>query len=73
MVCECCKKKMLEGYIPTTGMWWIPKSGEKRWLYGTEEKNSLLNDLKTSQVKQEPAYYCPNCDRIVIDCKEIVE
>jgi hypothetical protein len=65
---------MLEGYIPTTGgVWWTPKSGEKRWHYGSEEKNTSANDLMINQVKQEPAYYCPNCNRIVIDCKEIVE
>jgi hypothetical protein len=74
MICECCKKKMLEGYVPNTGLWWIPKSGEKGlWRQCTRTQGFRLGSMETANMKKEPAYYCPDCDRIVIDCKSIVD
>jgi hypothetical protein len=70
MICECCKKKMLEGYVPESGIWWMPKSGEHalgRQVFCQEQKELETDDKKGT--KKHTAYYCVDCDRIVIDCK----
>jgi hypothetical protein len=72
MICECCKKKMLEGYIPNMGLWWLPKSGENGlWRQDTRTEGFQLASMEMTGVRKEMAYYCPECDRIVIDCKAL--
>lgn len=74
MICECCGKTMLEGYIPSTGLWWISKTGEHGiWKKRFRAEDYPLGSLETKDVESKPAYYCMHCDRIVIDCKEPVE
>jgi hypothetical protein len=74
MICECCKKEMLEGYIPNMGIWWRPKSGENGlWRQSTRTNGFQLGCMETAGVRKEPAYYCPGCDRIVVDCKTLVD
>jgi hypothetical protein len=71
MICECCKKKMLEGYVPASGLWWMPKSGEH--VLGRQAFSQNQRELDTSNLfgqKKQAAYYCVDCDRIVIDCQE---
>jgi hypothetical protein len=64
---------MLEGFIPTTGLWWISKSGEKGlWFRKSKTEDFQAGDSENMHMEQEPAYYCMKCNRIVIDCKELV-
>jgi hypothetical protein len=69
MICECCKRNMMEGYVPSIGLWWIPKAGEHgKWDDAYKKKGERAGSLKMLNSKQTPAYYCVHCNRIVIQC-----
>jgi hypothetical protein len=74
MICDCCKKKMIEGRIPALGLWWMPKSDETQlWAKDTVNTKYRLDSMETMQVKYKTAYYCSECNRIVVDCNSDID
>lgn len=64
-----CKKALLEGYIPTQSLEWVPKYGEPKLKYN-ENKNEGFRMGKHSflDAKRQIAFYCDSCEKIIIDC-----
>lgn len=74
MICKYCNHEMTEGFIPTEGsVRWLPKgaSCNKLFFRGPREKEGFrIGPLKILfGITEYPAWYCPNCDLILIDCK----
>ena len=73
MICKYCNYEMKEGFIPTGGsVRWIPKgqSCDKLFFRGSKEKEGFrIGPLKLLGITKQPAWYCPNCDLILIVCK----
>ena len=74
MVCKCCGQEMLEGFIPTSGLQWLPKWEDmgKIWIRGPKENGFYLGGVRLFGLKKQPAWYCPRCEIILIDCKVTV-
>lgn len=71
MKCNLCKSEMLEGYIPTPAIEWIPKYASSKLIYkGPKEKGFRLGRFRIMSLKEQPAWYCPKCDIIIIDCNQ---
>ena len=67
---------MNEGFIPTPGLRWIPKGDYigKQWFRGPKEKEGFrIGRIRWMSYREQPAWYCPNCDLIIIDCKAVVD
>ena len=72
MKCGYGKKERLEGYIPTPSIEWHPKYGKNKLFYKGEKKDGFrLGKFSCLNQKEQLAWYCPHCDCIVIDCKEL--
>lgn len=69
MVCKYCNRDMLEGFIPTQVIHWIPKNGKMKFIYN-DNKTEGFRIGRTHQLsmKKQPAWYCPTCDIILIEC-----
>lgn len=74
-ICKGCNHKMLEGFIPTAGLAWIPiwQSRNKMFFRGPKTEGFRLGRWRQFSMKEQPAWYCPECDIIVVDCKDIVD
>ncbi|WP_099469890.1 PF20097 family protein [Konateibacter massiliensis] len=70
MKCPYCSKEMEEGYIPSDrySLKWINKNKKSKW--------PLLNEkIKLTSILTEPyveAFHCSECEKIIIDLKNIV-
>lgn len=70
MLCGCCGRKMLEGYIPTPGIEWVPKNMNSKLIYnGAKENGFRIGRMHIFSMKKQIAWYCHYCELIVIDCK----
>ena len=70
MKCGYCVREMLRGYIPTPAIEWIPAYGKSKMRYtGEKEEGFRLGKQHFLDMKKQPAWYCPACDVITIDCK----
>ncbi len=69
MNCPYCNKELLEGYIPTQALEWVPKNGEPKLKY-TANKDDGFRIGKHSffDAKHQIAFYCNSCEKIIIDC-----
>lgn len=69
MNCDRCKNEMLEGFIPTPAIEWVPKYAASKLKYsGPKETGFRIGRLNIMSQKKQPAWYCPYCDIILIDC-----
>lgn len=60
---------MIEGYIPTPAIEWIPKHAEPRIVYtNAKEKGFRLGRFHMMSMKRQVAWYCSHCNIILIDC-----
>lgn len=74
MICDRCKNEMKEGYIPTYGVEWLPKYAKQKLIYNRNKEEGFAVGRRRQLVfKQQPAWYCSECDIIVIDCKDTRE
>jgi hypothetical protein len=70
MKCNFCKTEMLEGYIPTPAIEWVPKYVNKKLKYiGSKTNGFRIGRMHLMSLKKQSAWYCPNCDLIIISCK----
>lgn len=70
MKCNYCNTEMLEGYIPTPGIEWVPKYKEKKLKYTGPKTNGFrIGRMYLMSLKKQSAWYCPNCDLIIINCR----
>lgn len=71
MKCGYCNGEMLAGYIPAPAVEWIPENKEPRVVYHGEKKDGFrLGRHQFFDMKRQKSWYCPECDVIVIDCKQ---
>lgn len=69
MKCGYCKNEMLKGAIPTPTIEWYPENGKIKLLYGDDKKQGFrLGKHHFLDWKEQEAWYCPVCDKLVIDC-----
>ena len=72
MKCGYCNNNMVEGWIPTAAIEWIPNSGELKWLYDNKNRENGFRLGKFHFFnKKQKAWYCPICDLLLINCKEV--
>ena len=73
MICPKCNKEMFEGYIPTQGIEWFPHYFSRPALFvrkGPKEKQGFrVGKLHQLVLRRQPAWFCKECDIILIDCK----
>lgn len=70
MKCSFCNTEMLEGYIPALAIEWVPKYGNAKLKYtGSKTDDFRIGRMHLLSLKKQSAWYCPNCDLIIIRCK----
>lgn len=70
MKCDHCKNEMLEGFIPTPAIEWVPKDSNTKLIYNGPKVNGFrIGRMNLMSQKKQQAWYCPNCDTIIIECK----
>lgn len=72
MKCAYCQTEMKEGWIPTSAIEWVPCGNELRLFYDKQNKEEgfRLNKHHFFDKKKQKAWYYPDCDILIIDCKE---
>ena len=71
MKCGYCKNEMIKGFIPTPAIEWLPENRGMKLLYGDDKKQGFrIGRHGFWDMKEQEAWYCPVCDKLVIDCKE---
>lgn len=71
MKCGYCREDMIEGYITTPALEWIPRNSKNQLIYrGEKKKGFKIGKHSLFSMREQAAWYCPKCDCIIIDCKE---
>lgn len=71
MICPFCKNEMLLGFIPTNSIDWIPMDGSAKLKYNNDKKYGFrIGAHNFFNYKKQPAEYCPQCDKIIIDSSD---
>ena len=72
MICPKCQGEMLEGYYPTPGLRWVPKYGRTHLSYKGRppEEGFWLTAHTVIRYCNIPAWFCRECDILLIDRKE---
>ena len=68
MKCGYCNQEMIEGYIPGITRSWIPKGKKHKLRFrGPKKEGFNLSPLTIFTTPELVAWYCPDCDKVVID------
>ena len=71
MKCGYCKNEMIRGFIPIPAIEWRPENGIIRMLYGNDKEQGFrIGRQSFFDMREQEAWYCPVCDKLVIDCKD---
>lgn len=80
MKCAYCNNEMIEGFIPCRGgLTWCPKyksqtSFIETYLHNKNREEGFsvgkMHWIIEKKRTEKEAWYCPECDVIVIDCKQ---
>lgn len=69
MKCGYCNQEMIEGYIPGPTKSWVPKGKKDKLIFhGPRTDGFNLSKLTIVRYPLLIAWYCPQCEKIVIDC-----
>ena len=67
--CPICNNEILEGYIETPAIEWIPKEGKAKLVYSKDNADGFrLGKHCFGNMKKQTSYFCKNCNKIIIDC-----
>lgn len=66
MKCGYCNHNMIQGWISTSAIEWVPDDGEPKLRYDKQEKEKgfRLGKHQFFDRKKQKARYCPICDRL---------
>lgn len=71
MKCGYCKNEMIKGVIPTPAIEWHPDNRTSKLSYDNDKKQGFqIGRHSFFDMKEQEAWYCPVCDKLVIDCKK---
>lgn len=69
MKCPICNNEMMLGYIPTESIEWVPMNDTPHVIYKKDKSNGFrIGKWSFLNSKKQPAWYCYNCKKIIIDC-----
>ena len=67
--CPICSNEILEGYMETSAIEWIPKHGKSKLIYSKDRANGFrLGKHSFGNMKKQTSYFCTTCNKIIIDC-----